>query len=64
MPELWQFVESNAIAWHSSAWIAIGLVTEGLSQPQSSLQNATRSPALKISQRSSFAPNRNGRANP
>ena len=42
MPELWQFVESNAIAWHSSAWIAIGLVTEGLSQPRSSLQNTVR----------------------
>ena len=42
MPELWQFVESNAIAWHSSARIAIGLVTEGLSQPRSSLQNTVR----------------------
>ena len=42
MPELWQFVESNAIAWHSSARIAIGLVTEGLSQPRSSLQNTIR----------------------
>jgi hypothetical protein len=43
MPELWQFVKSNAIAWHSSARIAIGLVTEGLSQPRSSLQNTVRS---------------------
>ena len=42
MPEQWQCVESNAIVWHSSAWIAIGLVTEDLSQPRSSLQNTVR----------------------
>ena len=42
MPELWQFVESNAIAWHSCARIAIGLVTECLSQPRSSLQKVSK----------------------
>ena len=52
MPELWQFVESNAIAWHSSAWIAIGLVTEGLSQPRSSLQNTVRPYSPSVSHQS------------
>jgi hypothetical protein len=42
MPELWQSSLSNAIAWHSTSSIAIGLVIESLSQPRSSLQNTVR----------------------